>query len=211
MHSIFWKLFLTMWLSIVGFSATIGWLNDKLARQQWAEAPSNTFQRGMARLGQRAPPDLRLEGERGLRDELLSIPRMTRGHIYITNPDEKEVLGRDEALDELIERRTVMDTEQLEDENGLPYTLYTVNRAPPSTILAPGPEGTALRLAAAALISALISFFLARSLARPLEELRRATRKIADGELSTRVGQAMPERQDEIGQLAVDHIRWQGQ
>ena len=43
MLSLFWKLFLTMWLSIVGFSATIGWLNDKLAREQWAEEPGQYF------------------------------------------------------------------------------------------------------------------------------------------------------------------------
>ena len=37
MHSLFWKIFLAMWLSIVGFSAAIGWLNDTLARKQWAK------------------------------------------------------------------------------------------------------------------------------------------------------------------------------
>ena len=37
MHSLFWKIFLAMWLSIVGFSAAIGWLNDSLARKQWAD------------------------------------------------------------------------------------------------------------------------------------------------------------------------------
>ena len=54
MHSLFWKLFLTMWLSIVGFSAAIGWLNDTLAREQWAEEPANTFARGLIRISQRA-------------------------------------------------------------------------------------------------------------------------------------------------------------
>jgi two-component system sensor histidine kinase CpxA len=97
-----------------------------------------------------------------------------------------------------------MDTTQFEDGTGATYTLYTVNRTPPSTILAPGPQGTALRLAAAAAISALISFFLARSLATPLEALRDASRKIAAGDLATRVGRNMPPRQDEIGQLAAD-------
>ncbi len=67
-----------------------------------------------------------------------------------------------------------------------------------------GPQGTALRLVAAAVISALISYFLARSLVTPLEELRRASRKIAAGDLATRVSKTMPGRQDEIGQLATD-------
>ena len=204
MLSLFWKLFLTMWLSIVGFSATIGWLNDKLAREQWAEEPANTFARGMFRISQRAMLAIQMDDRKGLRDELLGIPRMSRSHFYVVDYNNEEILGRDETLQQLIERRTVMDIQTYEDSQQRPYKLYTVNRTPPSTILAPGPQGTALRLLAAALISAFISYFLARSLSRPLEELRLASRKIAAGELGTRVGRAMAERHDEFGQLAID-------
>ncbi len=90
MLSLFWKLFLTMWLSIVGFSATIGWLNDKLAREQWAEEPANTFSRGIIRITQRAQQALQMEGRKGLRDELLNIPRMTRSHIYVVDDQDQE-------------------------------------------------------------------------------------------------------------------------
>lgn len=204
MHSLFWKLFLTMWLSIVGFSAAIGWLNDSLARKQWAEQPDDSFERGLFRIGQRAQQALQMDGRKGLRDELLNVPRMSRSFIYITDDDGKEVLGRDEALERLVDRDAAMDESDFQGTDGKAYTMFVVNRKPPSTILAPGPEGTALRLAAAALISALISYFLARSLATPLDELRKASRQIAAGELSTRVRHTMPDRQDEIGQLAVD-------
>ena len=204
MHSLFWKIFLTMWLSIVGFSAAIGWLNDTLARKQWAEQPQQSFERGLYRINQRAQQALLMEGRKGLRDELLNIPRMTRSHIYIVDDKDSEVLGRDEALQNLIDQGAGMDTETVEDALGSEFTVFTVNRTPPRPILAPGPEGTALRLAAAALISAVISFFLARSLATPLDHMRRASRKIAAGELSTRVGKQVGSRRDEIGQLAVD-------
>ena len=193
-----------MWLSIVGFSATIGWLNDKLAREQWAEEPANTFSRGMIRITQRAQQALQMEGRKALRDELLNIPRMTRSHIYVVDDESQELLGRDNALKQLVERRTVMDTVEFQDTAGNNYSIYTVNRTPPATLLAPGPQGTALRLVAAAVISALISYFLARSLATPLEELRKASRKIAAGDLATRVSKTVPSRQDEIGQLAKD-------
>ena len=193
-----------MWLSIVGFSATIGWLNDKLAREQWAEEPANTFSRGMIRITQRAQQALQMEGRMALRDELLNIPRMTRSHIYVVDDESQELLGRDNALKQLVERRTVMDTVEFQDAGGDNYTIYTVNRTPPATLLAPGPQGTALRLVAAAVISALISYFLARSLVTPLEELRKASRKIAAGDLATRVSKTVPLRQDEIGQLAKD-------
>jgi two-component system sensor histidine kinase CpxA len=204
MLSLFWKLFLTMWLSIVGFSATIGWLNDKLAREQWAEEPANTFSRGIVRITQRAQQALQMEGRKGLRDELLNIPRMTRSHIYVVDDEENELLGRDSALEQLFERGTAMDTVDFQDADGASFRLFTVDRTPPATLLAPGPQGTALRLVAAALISALISYFLARSLVTPLEELRQASRKIAAGDLATRVSKTMPGRQDEIGQLATD-------
>jgi two-component system sensor histidine kinase CpxA len=204
MLSLFWKLFLTLWLSIIGFSATIGWLNDKLAREQWAEEPADTFARGMYRIAQRVSRAFQLEGEKGMRDELLSIPRMTRSHIYVVDADQREVLGRDQALQLLRDRRRTMEDVTIVGSSGLQYTLFTVNRTPPQTILAPGPEGTALRLAAAALISALVSYFLARSLTAPLESLRAASRKIAAGNLDTRVGQTMSARHDEFGQLAAD-------
>ena len=204
MHSLFWKIFLTMWLSIVGFSAAIGWLNDKLAREQWAEQPADSFDRGLFRIAQRAQQALQIDGRRGLRDELLNIPRMTRGHIYVIDEQGREVLGRDNALQQLTARRTPMAMTVFEGRDGVTFTMYTVSRAPPSTILAPGPEGTALRVAAAALLSALISFFLARSLATPLEAVRDASRKIAAGDLATRVSPGLPARQDEIGQLAAD-------
>ena len=186
MLSLFWKLFLTMWLSIVGFSATIGWLNDKLAREQWAEEPANTFSRGMIRITQRAQQALQMEGRKGLRDELLNIPRMTRSHIYVVDDQDQELLGRDDALKQLVDRRTVMDTQDFQDAGGSNFTIYTVDRTPPATLLAPGPQGTALRLVAAAVISALISYFLARSLVTPLEELSKASRRIAAGNLATR-------------------------
>ena len=202
MHSLFWKIFLAMWLSIVGFSAAIGLLNDTLARKQWAEQPQESFERGLYRIGQRAQQALLMDGRRGLRDELLNIPRMTRSHIYVTDDENREVLGRDEALGRLVEQGAGMDTERVEDVDGEVYTMYTVNRTPPRPILAPGPEGTALRLAAAALLSAVISYFLARSLATPLDHMRRASRRIAAGELSTRVAGKVGRRRDEIGQLA---------
>jgi len=202
--SLFWKLFLTMWLSIVGFSAAIGWMNDKLAREQWAEEPANTFARGMFRISQRAMAAIQMGDRQGLRDELLGIPRMTRSFIYVVDFNNQEILQRDEALAQLIARRTIMDVQEFTDPKDRVYTLYTVNREPPSTILAPGPQGTALRLLAAALISALISYFLARSLSHPLERLRAASRKIAAGDLATRLGRNMTDRHDEFGQLATD-------
>jgi two-component system sensor histidine kinase CpxA len=193
-----------MWLSIVGFSASIGLLNDKLAREQWAEEPANTFSRGMYRIAQRLKITLATAGPEAAREELVSIPRMSRNYIFVVDEDDDEILQRDAILKALRARHGRMEAESVQAKGGEEHTIFLVDRIPPTTILAPGPEGTALRILAGALISALVSFFLARSLTAPLEELRTATRRIAAGDLDARVAETTPQRRDEFGQLGAD-------
>ncbi|WP_458072066.1 sensor histidine kinase [Rhodanobacter sp. BL-MT-08] len=50
----------------------------------------------------------------------------------------------------------------------------------------------------------ILSWWVARSVARPVEALRDATRRMAAGELSTRVGRRRGEKHDELAQLAYD-------
>ena len=50
----------------------------------------------------------------------------------------------------------------------------------------------------------LLSWWVARSVARPVEALRDATRRMAAGELSARVGRRPGKKQDELAQLAHD-------
>jgi len=71
-------------------------------------------------------------------------------------------------------------------------------------LLSPGPRGVEVRLAVAAVISALFSLLLARYLAAPLGQLSRASRQLATGDLSVRVGAPLDQRKDEFGQLALD-------
>ncbi|MEJ8568427.1 ATP-binding protein [Elongatibacter sediminis] len=204
MSRLFWKLFLTMWLSIVGFSAAIGLINDRVARGQWAEEPANTFSRGMYRIGQRLKSSLDEDGSEAARQELLAIPRMSRSFVYVVNENDHEILRRDEAIEALRRRGARMEVEEVRSAEGVGYRIYLVDRIPPTTILAPGLQGTLLRILAGALISALVSFFLARSLTSPVGALRTATRKIAEGDLDARVGGPIPRRQDELGELACD-------
>ncbi|HET6563861.1 MAG TPA: ATP-binding protein [Xanthomonadales bacterium] len=204
MSRLFWKLFLTMWLSIVGFSAAIGLLNDKLAREQWAEEPANTFSRGMYRISQRLKITLATAGVEAAREELTEIPRMSRNYIFVVDENDAEILRRDAILRALRARHGRMESETVQTKDGKQHTIFLVDRIPPTTILAPGPDGTALRILAGALISALVSFFLARSLTAPLEALRTATRRIAAGDLDARVKETTPQRRDEFGQLGAD-------
>ena len=72
------------------------------------------------------------------------------------------------------------------------------------------PHGLTLRLGVAFVIIGVVSWLLARSLAAPIGELRRATRRLADGELSVRVGPGLGRRRDETAQLGHDFDRMAG-
>jgi two-component system OmpR family sensor kinase len=61
-----------------------------------------------------------------------------------------------------------------------------------------------VQLALSLLFIGLIGWWLARSVARPVEALRNATRRMAAGELSTRVGRIRGTRYNELTQLAHD-------
>ncbi len=60
----------------------------------------------------------------------------------------------------------------------------------------------AVLLALAIAISGLVSYLLARSISRPLENLQRTARTLADGQLEARTAPTVGARRDEIGALA---------
>src|SRR5688500_9301835 len=61
-----------------------------------------------------------------------------------------------------------------------------------------------IRYAALLLTAFLVCYALARYLSSPIQKIRRATQKLAEGELSTRVGDKVGNRRDELAVLAKD-------
>jgi two-component system sensor histidine kinase CpxA len=61
-----------------------------------------------------------------------------------------------------------------------------------------------LRYVALLLTALLVCYALARYLSSPIQKIRRATQKLAEGELSTRVGDKVGNRRDELAVLAKD-------
>ncbi len=61
-----------------------------------------------------------------------------------------------------------------------------------------------IRYAALLLVALLVCYALARYLSSPIQKIRRATQKLAAGELSTRVGDKVGNRRDELAVLAKD-------
>ena len=80
--------------------------------------------------------------------------------------------------------------------------------APPSRLeRLLNPYGLGLRLIAAFVVIGVASYLLARYLSAPIRALREATRRLAAGDLSARVGPALGERRDESAELGREFDR----
>ncbi|HEY6806730.1 MAG TPA: ATP-binding protein [Pyrinomonadaceae bacterium] len=97
--------------------------------------------------------------------------------------------------------------------NGGTYTLIAryppPGFAPPPRLGEPGSMFFVLRVGARTLLPLLIvgglfCYFLARSLSKPIEQLRNTTHELSDGYLAARVSPELAKRPDEIGHLGRD-------
>ncbi len=204
MPRLFWKLFFALWLSIMAFAVVVSWINQTVILQYAVEEPAYGFDVNLRRFKARLARDLGEGGEQQVKRSLRNLPRGMRNNIFVLDADGNELLGREDVLKRLRQDRKKVSRKQLESVDGQSYTLISTGRKPPRALLAPGPQGVGMRLGVAAVISALVSLLLARYLAAPLGQLGRASRQLATGDLSVRVGAPLVERNDEFGQLALD-------
>lgn len=204
MPRLFWKLFFALWLSIMAFAVVVSWINQTVILQHAVEEPGRGFEDNIKRFKGRLAREMGEGGEQQVKSTLSGLPRGMRNHIFIVDSDGNELLGREDVLKKLRQGRVNVSRRKMEDADGQSYTLISTGRRPPGRLLAPGRRGVEMRLAVAAVISALVSFLLARYLAAPLGQLSRASRQLATGDLSVRVGAPLDQRNDEFGQLALD-------
>lgn len=204
MPRLFWKLFLALWLSIMAFAIVVSWINQAVIRLNAIEEPAMAFEDNLQRISARLERDLREGGEHRVRRTLMKLPHGMNNHVFVLDENGRELLGREHMFNKLRRGGVKISETQLEDAAGNSYKLVTTARRPPRPLLAPGPWGVGMRLGVAAIISALVSWLLARYLAAPLGQLSRASRQLATGDLSVRVGAPLGQRHDEFGQLAQD-------
>lgn len=204
MPRLFWKLFLALWLSIMAFAVVVSWINQTVIMRHAMEGPAPAFEPNLKRFKSNLARELKEGGEGRLKATLQDLPRGIRNHIYVLDDNGRELLGRDRTLKKQRKGRLKFASKKLQDADGQVYTLISTSRIPPRTLLAPGPRGVGMRLGVAAVISALVSLLLARYLAAPLGQLSHASRQLATGDLTARVGAPLDQRKDEFGQLALD-------
>ncbi|MEH6652133.1 MAG: ATP-binding protein [Motiliproteus sp.] len=92
------------------------------------------------------------------------------------------------------------------EDNNQQYLFVVIN---PSQLIDHLYSGAPLfwRLGLSLSLVGLLSVLMARYLIRPIRQLQRASRQLADGQLDTRVGRSVSQRRDELGQLGQDFDR----
>jgi two-component system sensor histidine kinase CpxA len=188
----------------MAFAVVVSWINQTVILRNAIEEPGAAFEANLNRFKAKLARDMKDGGERQVKRTLQNLPRGMRNHIFVLDANGNELLGREHMLREQRRGRARAATRQLQGADGQTYTLISSGRTPPRALLAPGPRGVGMRLGVAAVISALVSLLLARYLAAPLGHLSRASRKLATGDLTVRVGAPLDQRKDEFGQLALD-------
>lgn len=219
MRSLLLRIFLSFWLIIgitIGVASLAGfWYAER------SQTAFESFQRGDSLV--EAGSALEKDGRDGLVRWLEGQPGKTTSRILVLDQDGRDILGRrvPGRIAGLVERyrrhshgaersrneprnlRWARPLTQLVSADG---EVFTVIVTPP-----PGPPYSwnrvsvrGLLLLLALIVSAAVSYGLARAISNPVRKLRDATVSIAAGNLGERVSSALGPRRDELGRLARD-------
>ncbi len=204
MPRLFWRLFLALWLSIMAFAVITAWVSGVVARQNIPDSPEVAFARNIEKAELMLGTALRRGGPQRAEQIIQGLPWQVRNQVYLFDPQGQEVLGRQRIRRALDSEGAQKRRRTLIDGQGQSWEFVVLRRPPPSRLLEPGGRGAAWRLLIAALISALVSWLLARSLVRPLEALGKTSRQLSTGDLDVRVAETVSARRDEFGALGRD-------
>lgn len=216
MRSLLIRFFLSFWL-IIGVTIGIA----ALGGYWYAERVRHAYEHFDIRDDLlEASAALRSAGRDGLAVWLRNYPEIEGLRLLVLDGRGRELLGRPipRHVIQTLRRQAMPDPDgehrdpenllrarpltQLVGPDGVRYTFILV----PNRGLLRDRDGPArgVILFFAILISATVSYFLARTISRPVRKLRSATRSLADGELDSRVEPSVARRKDELGALARD-------
>jgi signal transduction histidine kinase len=219
-HSLYWRIFLAFWVALA--LILVGTLTVAVnATTHRTERP--WIQRGQ--LYTQAARAFESGGAQALRNWLEALPREPFKRTFVVGPDGKEMLqrplpaslygpggsppssqgtaGADNSVGAIapIGGALVL----MSPEGGTYHVVIGPVRDTPrlfGELELPGVPLTLLLIALT--VSAVVCLFLARYLAAPVDRLRLATRRLANGDLNVRVLPALKGRQDDLGLLAAD-------
>ena len=214
MRSLFLRIFLSFWLSMLLVGAilvAVAMTSDPRA------AELARLQRNLTSYGAAAVAALEAGGEPALADFTARLEREKHIELFLFRNDISPLPDRHYPRGLRALAAFAASTGEPQARPGrhgwwvafpLEQDYVVAAEIPPRTPLQRflDPHRMGLRLGIAFLVGGLVCFFLARSLTAPIRRLRRATRQFAAGRLSTRVGGEVRGK-NEIAALALDFDR----
>lgn len=226
MRSLLLRIFISFWSIIVitiVVAAGLGYFYAERAR-----ATMQSFEISDAML--EAGASLQEKGREGLTEWLRSLPDVTASLVYVVDDRGRDLLGRRLPPPVVFAMKrfggTMMQRPPRHRDTGnlrpaRPFTqlvgpddrVYTLFVLPPRGAVGRwlSERGGAGFAIIALLVSAAVSYLLARGISRPIRRFRESAIAIAGGNLETRVADRVGERRDEIGLLARDFDRMTGE
>ena len=223
MKSLFWKIFVSFWLALILFAGLTLWVTSHYLENRRGEARSaqprnNTIQyirqarvlaqdsdikklqHWLTQLDKREATPYLLLDRKGMDLLKRSVPLYMQQRVRRLNYKYLD----DEHDDDDSEHRNRKPHHRPIILNGQRYYLMPDSRSITLSRVLNRPRIMATPILLAALISAIICLLLARYLTAPIGRLRKATQKLAMGDLTQRVSPSMGKRKDEIVELAND-------
>ena len=219
MHSLFLKIFLWFWLTVIliGVTLVITTLvlrsNDR-AEEGWQTGASFY----LTAEAKRAADIFEQEGKPGLERHLARGLRKG-GYAFFFDENRQEILGSNPPPRAIELVRALSDAvpftadfshgdrfaaQQITAPSGRKYTLVVmIPRLPIRSLLAGLGAPAIFSLISVLLVGGALCFWLARHITNPLVRLGQAAGRIADGRLDTRVDATIRWRRDEIGGLGL--------
>ena len=214
MHSLFWKIFLSFWLTLIIFTALLMFAASSYLEHIRTQQDIGSMRTRLSEYFNQAQTTAKEKGTAGLKEWLDRLDRSEAIPIFLINEAGQDLLEREIPADilERLDRRR-KNTERLERKrpphmqpirlpDGSAYRMVPDFQSITLLRVLQRPRVIGVPVAVAALVSALICLILSRYLTFPLERLRRATQHIAAGDLTQRVVPSMGGRRDEIADLA---------
>jgi signal transduction histidine kinase len=218
-NSLYWRIFLAFWLALA--LILIGTVSVVVNSEQQRRFSQSWVQR--AGLYAEATQAFETGGANALRDWLTALqPAEIKALTFIVDNTGQELLGRTipdylrDPPDQVAAARKSNLLHPTIRSVGGPLVLVGPDGRTFHVIVGPLRSGPHLfgelempgvstaTLFIAMVVSAVVCFFLARYLVSPVDQLRRATRQIAAGNLEVRVSPKLKGRRDELGLLASD-------
>ncbi len=220
MRSLFLKIFLSFWLTVVliAIAVVITWsLQPEVVVSRWRAATSEA----VAMYAQVAAEEIDRYGSTALGNYFERLEASSHVHpaLFDENgrliagsvPDTAKALalrtGQSGEPEYLVQQDQAFAAQRAQGPSGRTYIFAVAMPRGPFTRLRPSAQTQLLRLVLALLISGVICYGLTWYLTRPILRLRAATHQLAAGDLSARAGPQVARRRDELGDLVRDFNR----